>query len=396
MAKPASWADRFQFSISPTDRALLETRFSVHNPRLLPNLRKDIPADLNVEGVEFAYHVQASQTERHLWIRCCECERDHNHRRGLILRFADQSRATLGRDCGREKHSLDFDRLIDEFEGRMARGRLVRQAVSMLEQAPIVYNHLRRLRGEPTISSCLRVRNELARKLPEFSQRLEAATDGRVSAKVRVRDYDAERQRDARLDQKLEALARRRSRAREEPGVDRELLAELVAAGDSDASKEPIEKLETRVVHAFRGHEFFTVLPRYAYAAEILETQLLGVFSAFRGKASAQVTDRAIQSARTKFLSAVSATIKLIEQVEAAFSFTDTGNMEGIVRALNRFWKASDARRVALVGNVLYRANALDQPLVDIRLPPFGLNASMLRRIDNLIMDASAALPEAA
>lgn len=396
MDKPASWANRFQFSVSPTDRALLETQFYVSDPRLLPNLRKDIPTEATVEAVEFAYHVQAGRTERHRWIRCCECERDHNHRRGLILRFSDQTRATLGRDCGREKHNLDFDKLINEFEGRMARGNLVRQALSMLDQAPIVYSHLRRLRGEPTITSCLRMKDELARKLPEISRRLEAASGGRVSAKVRVRDYDAEKQRDARLDQKLEALARRTSRQRGEQGVDGELLTELVAAGDRDASKQPIEKLETRVFHTFRGHEFYEILPRYGHVAEILETQLLEAFSAFRGKATDQVTDRAIQSTRTKFLSVVAATIKLTEQIEAAFTFADTGNMEGIVRALNRFWKADDPRRVSLGDGVLFRANALDKPLIDTKLPPFGMNARMLRRIDRLVLDSHAVLAQAA
>src|SRR5260370_24270400 len=106
------------------------------------------------------------------------------------------------------------------------------------------------------------MKGELARKLPEFSRRLQAATSGQISANIRVRDFDAEKRRDARLDQKLEALARRRSRRRGEPGVEGELLAELTAAGDKDASKQPIEKLETKVFHTFRGYEVYTVLPR--------------------------------------------------------------------------------------------------------------------------------------
>src|SRR4051812_17136417 len=150
---PTTWASRFGFSLSTADRELLETKFRIQNPLTLPNMRQDVPKDVPVEEVEFAYEVLASPRQRQLWVRCCECGRTNNHRRGLVLRFSDGTRATLGRNCGKTKHKLDHDERIKEFEARVERARLLQQAFAMLAQAPLIHEHLVRISADPTLAA---------------------------------------------------------------------------------------------------------------------------------------------------------------------------------------------------------------------------------------------------
>lgn len=392
MLTATEWSDRFAFSISPEDRKILSTQFYVSNPQELANLRPDIPPNLEIEAVEFAYDVQVPWDERHRWIRCCECARDHNHRRGFVLRFVDHTRATVGRDCGREKHSLDYDRRIQDFEGHMTRARLLRQTLVMLKEGPLVIDHLKRLRADSAIMAARGLRGAIMAKLPDFGRRLEAATNGRIEGKVAVRDFDAEKSRDERLDAKLEAEARRLGRNRNEPGVDQELLSILIAAGDRDASKDPILKLRTRVVHTFVGHEFFDVLPRLGVQAELIESKLLEAFSAIRGKASDKLSKQQIESVRKRFLAATDEAITLTSDAEAAFRFLAPENIMAVVRAVNRFTKPDDNRQVSYIDGLLIRTHAPNAPLVSMELAPFALSSSVLARVREKVMDAYSGL----
>ncbi|MGI4797819.1 MAG: hypothetical protein ACRYF2_02560 [Janthinobacterium lividum] len=368
-----SWARRFGFSLSKDDRELLDTQFHVHNPTTLSDLRQDIPKDLTIEEVEFAYEVLASERNRHLWIRCCECRRNHNHRRGLVLRFVDGSRATLGRNCGKTRHKLDHDERIKDFESRMGRARLLRQALGMLERAPVIHEHLASIRIDPTIAACGMARSEMMTHLPHFTRRLQQAEGGRLFAQLPVRDYMAEKIRDERLDRKLDVRARQLGFDRNDHGVDRLLFEELEAERDKDASKQPIIKTERRTFHTFAGHGFFTVIPRAPDRCRLLGAQLLEAFSALRYRSSSQASSATIQAAVKKFAAVVSEAIKLTDEIEAATTFLSPGNIAGVVRAVNRFWKKGDERRAALVGTMLCREKVLEDTVIDITLPPLGL-----------------------
>lgn len=359
-------------------------------------MRQDIPMDLAVEEVEFAYDVHASERDRHLWIRCCECRRNHNHRRGLVLRFVDGSLATLGRNCGKTKHKLDYDERIQEFESRLKRAHLLRQALGMLEQAPVVDGHLTLIRRDPTVAACEAARSEMMTRLPHFTRRLQQAEGGQLMGQLPVRDYEAEKARDTRLERKLENKAREIGFNRNDRGVDRLLLEELVAEGDRDASKQPIIKTERRTFHTFGGHGFFTVIPRAPDRCRLLGAQLLEAFNGLRCRTSAEVSDVVIQAAVKKFSAVLTEAIKLTDEIEAATTFLQPGNVAGAVRAVNRFWKEGDDRRVALVGTTLCREKAQDEPIIDITLPPLGLNTVALAKARDAVLDAQAAVERAA
>jgi hypothetical protein len=391
-----SWARRFGFSLSKDDRELLDTEFHVQNPATLPNLRQDIPKDVPIEEVEFAYHVYASERERHLWIRCCECHRNHNHRRGLVLRFVDGSRATLGRNCGKTKHKLDHDERIVDFERRLNRARLLRQALGMLEQAPIVDGHLNLIRTDRTVAACEAARFKMMAHLTHFTRRLDQADGGRLSALLSVRDFMAEKRRDERLDRKLEIKARQIGFDRNDRDVDQLLFEELVAEGDKDASKKPIMKTERRTFHTFAGHGFFTVIPRAPNRCRLLGTQLVEAFNAMRCRTSSEVGEAVIQSAVKKFGAVLTEAIQLTTEIEAAAGFLQAGNISGVVRAVNRFWKEGDDRRAVLIGTTLCRETAPDQPIIDITLPPLGLNTVALTKARDAVLDAQASLAKAA
>jgi len=388
VADDVSWTTRIGFSLSAEDRGLLGTQFHVSDPRRLPKLLRSIPDGLEVEAVEFAYRIDATDQERERWIRCCECGRDRNHKHGVVLRFDGGMRATVGRDCGREEHSLDFDLLIKEFDGRMDRARLLRQILAALEQSPAVMAFLRRMRADPAIAAAHIARREIAARLPELSSRLQGARNGVITGKSKVRDLDTERQWDDRLERKLEAAARRKGLSRDDGAVDRDLLAELAAGGDADASKKPIHKLEDRRVHSFDGQGFYSLLPQAGFRAERLEQRLQACFGELRGKESAAVADRRMAMIRKEFFAVLDEALKLHGEVVAALTFAEPGNLAAIVRAHNRFYRDGDARTATCDGRALSKLSSPGTTVVDLALPAFTLATGSLDTARERVMDA--------
>ena len=383
-----SWMPKVGFSLSGEDMALLGTQFLVSDPRSLPNLLRSVPDEAAVETVEFAYQVNAPLTRRDLWVRCCECECDRKHKNGVVLRLVGGARVTVGRDCGREEHSLDVDQLLKEFDIRRHRARLLRQTITMLGVAPAIHDFLRRMRADSSVAASHTIRQEIARKLPELSRRLRGALDGMIKGKVKVRNLEAERQRDERLERKLESLAVRKGLSRDAADTDQALLGELVASGDKDASKEPINRLKERDVHRFRGPGFFAFLPQAAFAAERLEQRLRACFAELEGKESKAVTGRRIEIIRKDFFKVLDDAEKLHGDIAAALAFVEPANVAGIVRMTNKFYRADDPKVVEWEGGFLRKASAREDTSVEVSLPAFELATSALGKARDTVINA--------
>ena len=365
--------------VSSADAALLGTVFQIADPSRLRNLRTCIPASsvVEIDKVEGAYEVLAGRAERHRWIRCCECGTDRNHKHGFVLRFADGTRATVGRDCARDEHSLDFEGYLAAFKDRRNRARRLRQLAAAVAIAPETARHLRALRDDPAVLAALRIGRNLETRLPDLFRRLAASPDGVIHGPATVRDLVQEGLRDERLDRKLDAAARRQGRDRGERGVDQALLDGLSAAGDADASKEPIMSKGRVEVGRYSGAGFLTALPSARSAAARLEADLLGAIGALNGKETSSMSDAQMEGARRSVAKALDDALVLCGNVERALAFVEPVNLGAVVRASNKFKGA--AGKLAIVGSRIARETPV-RVEVDLTLPPVGVPRDALER----------------
>ena len=383
----ASWAQRIGFSLSTEDVTLLGATFRVQNPRSLPNMREDIPIGSRIAEVEFAYEILAPSTRRDMWIRCCECGRNNNHRSGVVVRLDDGSRATVGRDCGSTKHSVDFESLITAFDEGKNRSRVMRQVLEMLEQLPLIQEYLKAIKEDKTLKALLQASAAMASGASAFCVKLACSTGGRIVATTRERDFGAEGVRDGRLDRKLDALARRIGMSRQDRDTDKVLYAQLLAEGDRDASKEPLLKNVEREIHRFAGHEFFSVLPDAQRRCSDRSRELVVAFQPLRDGQSSNFTTKKLEQIRATFLGVLEDSEELIQQIEAAVMFFDHQNFSRVVDVVSGLWRSEDSRRVILVDGVL-RSEATGADIVDTRLPPLGLNVEPFRKARAVVEDA--------
>jgi hypothetical protein len=379
-----------RLTISPRDQALLSTLFYISNPARLPDLRTTIPApdEVAVDKVEGIYEIAAGQAERHKWVRCCECRHDHNHKRGFVLKFSDGTRATVGRDCAREDHSLDFDTYMKAFEGRRSRARRLRQIVMAVQVIQQTANHLRLLREDPALLAALRIRYELEARLPDLYRRLHASSDGIIKGGRPTRDLEEEKRRDERLESKLEAIARRKNVGREDPGTDQALLEELRASGDPDASKEPIMVIRPVELVRYVGAGFLTLLPDCRRTAARLEADLFHALNPLNGKGTAEISDMQLDAIRRQFTRTLDAAAKLCREIVSALRFVEQSNVAGIVRAANRFSTKTGAGKLAVSEGRITR----DTPTrveVSLALPPTSISMLPLQRALRQIDEAA-------
>ena len=374
------------FSLSLSDAALLETAFQIADPKVLCNVRPFIPpvSELAIDKVEGTYEVAAHPSERHLWVRCCECRRDQNHKRGFVLLFVDGTRATVGKDCAKVEHSLEFDDYLKTFETQRDRALEIKRILLAFDLLPSLARSLRRAHDDPGVLAAMRLRYELKEHLPDFFRYLEKSPDGRILGNQMRRDIEAENYRDDRLDRKLNDLARRRGLSRGDADSEQALFQELRASGDSVASKEPLWVVEEAEIGRFAGSGLISKLQHSRAELLRIADGLEASLKSMSGRASDTVTDAQMVSARQKFLKQVDAALVCYEAIAGAMAFAEAANVENVVRIINSFKDV--AKLVVREGHIARLAS--NQAQVAFTLPglsfsPAGFEDAK-RRIQNI------------
>ncbi len=327
------------FSLSLSDAVLLETAFQIADPKALSNVRSLIPplSEVAIDKVEGTYEVSAQPWERNLWIRCCECGRDQNHKKGFVLRFVDGSRATVGKDCARVEHSLEFDDYLKTFETRRDRALEIRRFLLAVDLLPSLARSLRRAHDDPGILAALRLRHELESRFPDFFAHLAKSSQGRIIGPQRRRDIESEKLRDDRLDRKLDDLARRRGLSRGNADSEQALFQELRASGNSDTSKEPLWIVEKAEIGRFAGSGLITKISQLRADLLRIADGLEASLKSMKGRSSDTVTDAQMVAVRQKFLWQIDAALLCHKEIARAMSFAEAANVENVVRILNSF-----------------------------------------------------------
>ena len=339
---------RLPFRLPKEDQELLATRFRIRDPRNLTDLRQSVPLDVAMTEVLQAYNLPNGP--RSAWPRCCTCKQKTRHLHGYVVAFSDEQIGLLGHDCGREKHGLDYASMIDRFAVDAARAGLLRQGIKLFDCAAELRTFSHEVRTDPALTRMQAFHGELRREMTRFYARFQQATNGRVLGKRRQADYEAMKNRDSRLDAKLGRMAR--GRGMNEDTSRGELLAELKAARDPDASKAPIYEEVEAVIHQFKGSSFFgtvmvgTRLQRIEHAATII---LAEIEQASRERLT-NARLRASVAAMTRQIEEAS---RLRRDVLDAQAFFAPGVIPGLVKVWNRLHKTTAPGPAALHGQAL-------------------------------------------
>lgn len=366
--------------LSPDDQTLLEATLAIEDPAELGEMVKTIPPGAEVEEVVTCYHVEARDGERERWVRCCACAVDHKHKRGFVVKIKGGDLATVGLTCGKTKHHLEYKEQFEAFERRLVRRRVLERLLAAYRRHADLVAALDAMQRDAGLRGLAELRHDLERRFPDFVRKLRHYPDGRLMAKYKVRDYEAERARDDRLDRKLEQLSRRRGVSRDERGADQRLLAELAAERDPDASKEQLTKLERREAARYAGASYVTRFADLPGRLIKLRHRALHTLDEVDGKETAALTTKNLERVLNRVVSVVDDALSYQQEVADAVRFLDVANLSTIVRYVNRQPDViRQGLQFALVGRRL-RVEGRDV-LLDLAFVPPALESGPLESV---------------
>jgi hypothetical protein len=381
--------------ISLGDQALLDTRFSVGHPAELGEMVHRIEPGTKILGVQATYHVRAGDDDRDAWVRCCACCKSHNHKRGFVVLLPDGKRATVGRDCGENKHELEYRDQLSGFDARVTRQRTLRHILDAYSRHPVLMAQIDALQQNAGVRALAELRSSFAQRFPALCTELMKAQDGRLISKVRVRDAEAERARRNRLERKLTDLAKHRKVSRDEPAIDRQLLAELVASNDPDASKDRIMTTELRALDSYRGVAFVTKLSRLHDRLADLRRRALHCLNEFEGRESETLDNDRLREGLQSFTRVVRDVLRLHQEIRDALGFLDPANITGIIRYVNRIRARSER-----LGSFTFDGGVFKEvvrgTMLDFRIPVPTLSGATLSEVYYEVTGDRIALHEAA
>ena len=177
--------------ISFADRQLLDTEFSLSSLSGLKNLLDDIPTTATTVRVLARYDVSGTQAEK---VRCAVCHAARHHR-GFHVE-TEFGEALLGRDCGRNRFKLDWDKEEHRFETAVARKAALER---MLDAVPLVEEMLalehEMVDGAERQAGFVTLLRSQHGKLSQAIARAVRDHGGALQYPVKVRDREAEEAR---------------------------------------------------------------------------------------------------------------------------------------------------------------------------------------------------------
>lgn len=250
--------------LSESDTRLLAQDLRIENPRDVAGLVDEIPEGDALEEIVAAYAVEATDYERHLWVRCTSCHHDHNHKRGLLGRLRSGGLVTIGRDCGLNKHGVEYREKIRFFEERRARQRLLRQIVRIHETSDELSKLGDRLASDPKLLWMVQTRALLEASIPKLFRFLQLCADGRLMRKFRVHDTAAESERRSALDRLIERRLFELGWGQDEEGAINLVFEELVKEGHPLTDNTRLKTVIEREVARFYGYGLLTDAPQFS------------------------------------------------------------------------------------------------------------------------------------
>lgn len=239
-----------------SDRELLDRRFWLsadEDPATLPNLLARVRTGETESLIfEHAYDRSPPPGVPRPFVRCAHCGAAR-HYRGYVLRYPDSFGVLIGKDCGEASYDLWWTKNEAEFQDRVVRGATLQRMRTAVAMLPAIVAELQSIKSSGALDAAIQTAEQFRRRFPTGCEHLLGATNGRFMAMQDVRDYDAERQRDDRIDR---IIARRADRAGiPQEQYERERRAEITA--DPELQKPPLYREEMREIAVIRSHQFF-------------------------------------------------------------------------------------------------------------------------------------------
>ena len=333
--------------LTEADRAVMARAFWVEDPRSIDGLEKRLAPDDHVVGVEFTYDVRRKMD-------CSACGRGHNHMKGFVVRLKNGRRAAIGYDCGETKHDLTYRDRIRDFDAELRRHQALRRAMETIDDVRPMCLGLVKLQGRENVKEMRRLGRWFARAFPDLWAWLLQSDDGAMTRLVKVQDADAEAKRDAELERRLERLARRHGKDREEEGMDRWLIATYLAE-DAVADRSPLYRRETRIVGRFKGVGFVHGVPGLDATVRGLMDRAAAAVSPIEGASTVKLPSPRMLVAATEFNAVRKDGDDLVRRVRNAAKFLDNGNLDLILEQANKHRGIHAAGTFSRIGKVITR-----------------------------------------
>lgn len=360
-----------KIEISAEDLALLNEQFSIDHPSEIPDLVKRIGPDDRVIDLQWTYFVRAKEGEREKWVSCAACGKRRNHLHGFVVILEGKRCATVGRNCGETKHSLTYQEHIDRFDSRKLRADRLRALIRAFDGIDPVSAYLDSLPDGDFMRTLIDLRLQFSGTFAHLFKYLNGFPNGIIRGNVQIVDDDAMRERDGRLDRKLDDLARRTGIRRDAPGNERHLLTRL--GGDPDASKERLFKRETQEILRLKGKEFLFDLTQIRGMLRHARAELRATLISLSTKSSADLSTKQLLAAVSGIQQQVQNAIDLVTSLNRAAEFLATSSLQELVRTANRIPALKSAGIFSVSGTSLNQGSnslAMDPPEFSPPLTP--------------------------
>ncbi|TNC95165.1 MAG: hypothetical protein FD119_2586 [Stygiobacter sp.] len=352
------------FVLSLQDQALLGAILEVEHPTELDQMLKRMPEDRTGMQVEAYYQIKDDDARG--WVDCGACGRSHNHKKGLVLRFANGTRTTLGHDCCETKHDIEYNAIIKAHEERKDRASQLRRIGECIDRLPEILAYLDGLTSMPQVRALYDLRSQFGRKFSRLGDRLEGASDGTLYTRVMVTDDEAERQRRRNKERKISDLAKRLNREVED--IDAATVRGHFV-NDPDFSRKRLTTTKEKPFHRCEGRYFVYGLPRLDGRLKNVVGRIERAFEPLAGVDSHLIATGVLRTRVSTFEKALNEAVTMIEDINSSSRFFSPANLDGVVRWANAVGEAGGGATLRIDGNNLLREFHDGNPPLTLTIP---------------------------
>ena len=177
-----------------TDEQLRAAQLEIDDPMSLPNLRSGPPDQALTPEIVGEYHLADAE----LGVRCCHCPTKQKHQNGFAITNATGNVYLIGSTCGPTHYNLSFTQAKRQHSERVKRKNILTRIDLICACAQLIKDACSRILASDGLREVDLRRIALKRASGDAFFRLKAhvINGSPLTQSVRVRDYEAERQRD--------------------------------------------------------------------------------------------------------------------------------------------------------------------------------------------------------
>lgn len=179
-----------------TDKQLADARLEIDDPELLPNLSKDRPDAQLEPQIIGEYHL--GRGHEPIW--CCHCQA-HRHWNGFVVSNATQKNYLIGSTCGPKHYGLSFSLARNQHQTLSRRKAVLERFRNICITSDITLASIAVLQNSDGLRRIDLKRAEFIRASEQVANAISTSIQNGspLYENVEVRDFDAERRRDANL-----------------------------------------------------------------------------------------------------------------------------------------------------------------------------------------------------